>query len=86
MTFLYTILDKIAKGRGIKKTMAILQLTLSVGILIAGLYLLFRTYNDVGLTAVILVYFVLMPRDSYLERKEMKKVEKQSRTASAENV
>lgn len=86
MTFLYTMLDRIAKYQGMKKLTPILQLIVILAVLLSGIYVLFRTYNEIGLVAVMLVYFILMPRDSFLERKEMKKVEKSLNAASMENL
>jgi len=86
MTFLYTMLDRIAKYQGFEKLTAILQLFIILALPLTGIYVLFRTYNEVGLTAVVIIYFILMPRDSFLERKEMKKAEKQLKTTSAENI
>lgn len=76
MSIIYTVLDNISQMSGIKKILAILSTFFIVSILITGLYLLFRTYNEVGLTSIMLIYFILMPRDSFLERKEMIKMEK----------
>lgn len=81
MTYLYKSLDSIAKKSGLAKLSAIVLLLVSLAIPIAGLYLLFRSYNEIGLSAMVIIYFVLMPRDSYLERKEMKKNEQQLKTA-----
>ncbi|QKQ73743.1 hypothetical protein [Nostoc sp. TCL240-02] len=83
MSIIYTVLDNISQMSGIKKILAILSTFFIVSILITGLYLLFRTYNQVGLTSIMLIYFILMPRDSFLERKEMKKMEKRMNTVKA---
>lgn len=85
MTFLYEALDKIAKRSGFPRLMAILTLLVALALPLTGLYFLFRTYNEVGLSALVIIYFVLMPRDSYLERKEMQKSEKQLKTVQANN-
>ncbi|WP_392481388.1 hypothetical protein [Nostoc sp. C110] len=76
MSIIYTVLDNISQMSGIKKLLAILSTIFIVSILITGLYLLFRTYNEVGLISIMSIYFILMPRDSFLERKEMRKMEK----------
>lgn len=76
MSIIYTVLDDISKMSGMPKLLAILAAFVIVAIPLTGLYLLFRTYNAVGLTSIMLIYFILMPRDSYLERKEMRKAEK----------
>ncbi|MBD2512325.1 hypothetical protein H6G91_34785 [Nostoc muscorum FACHB-395] len=76
MSIIYTVLDNISQMSGIKKLLAILSTFFIVSILITGLYLLFRTYNEVGLISIMSIYFILMPRDSFLERKEMRKMEK----------
>ncbi|MBD2522062.1 hypothetical protein [Nostoc sp. FACHB-133] len=76
MSIIYTVLDNISQMSGIKKILAILSTFFIVSILITSLYLLFRTYNEVGLTSIMSIYFILMPRDSFLERKEMRKMEK----------
>ncbi|MFN6462905.1 MAG: hypothetical protein RMZ41_013805 [Nostoc sp. DedVER02] len=83
MSIIYTVLDNISQMSGIKKILTILSTFFIVSILITGLYLLFRTYNEVGLTSIMLIYFILMPRDSFLERKEMKKMEKRMNTVKA---
>lgn len=76
MSIIYTVLDDISKMSGVQKVLAILAAFLIVAIPLTGLYLIFRTYNAIGLTSIMLIYFILMPRDSYLERKEMRKAEK----------
>ncbi|QHG16487.1 hypothetical protein [Nostoc sp. ATCC 53789] len=76
MSIIYTVLDNISQMSGIKKLLAILSTFFIVSILITGLYLLFRKYNEVGLISIMSIYFILMPRDSFLERKEMRKMEK----------
>ncbi|HIK06554.1 MAG TPA: hypothetical protein IGS40_17850 [Trichormus sp. M33_DOE_039] len=76
MSIIYTVLDNISQMSGGKKILAIFITLFIVAVPITGLYLLFRTYNAVGLTSIMIIYFILMPRDSYLERKDMRKAEK----------
>ncbi|MBD2411762.1 hypothetical protein FACHB389_29245 [Nostoc calcicola FACHB-389] len=83
MSIIYTVLDNISQMSGIRKILAILSTFGIVSVLITALYLLFRTYNEVGLTSIMLIYFILMPRDSYLERKEMRKIEKRMNAVKA---
>jgi hypothetical protein len=82
MTYLYTSLDKISSQSGVSKIGFVIVFLGSLAIPIAALYFLFRSFNDLGLSALMITYFILMTRDSYLERKEMEKAESQLEVAS----
>ncbi|MEA5550945.1 hypothetical protein VB713_08135 [Anabaena cylindrica UHCC 0172] len=77
MQLIYNILDGLVTMSLPKRIFASLGLFILVVALLGSVYLLFRTYNLVGLGVLLFIFQVLVPRDSILERMEMKKIQKQ---------
>ncbi|MDP5336975.1 MAG: hypothetical protein NWQ28_00175 [Nodularia sp. (in: cyanobacteria)] len=61
----------------IKKFFSGLGILILLFAVITALFLLFRTYNLLGLGVLLFIFQVLVPRDSIMERMEMKKMQNQ---------
>ncbi|MEA5516846.1 hypothetical protein [Nodularia sp. UHCC 0506] len=61
----------------VKKFFSGLGILIILFAVISGLFFLFRTYNLFGLGVLLFIFQVLVPRDSIMERMEMKKIQNQ---------
>lgn len=77
MEFIYKVIDALVAMKGLKRTFATLGLLIFTVATIGALFILFRTYNVLGLAVLLFIFQILVPRDSILERIEMKKTQKQ---------
>lgn len=75
MEFLYKLLDGLVAMGALKRTFATLGLLILTVAIIAALFTLFRNYNVFGLGVLLFIFQILVPRDSILERIEMKKTQ-----------
>lgn len=77
MEFIYFVIDELVKMKPIKKFFSGLGILILLFAVITALFLLFRTYNLLGLGVLLFIFQVLVPRDSIMERMEMKKMQNQ---------
>lgn len=75
MEFLYKLLDGLVAMGAFKRTFATLGLLIITVATIGVLFTLFRNYNVLGLAVLLFIFQILVPRDSILERIEMKKMQ-----------
>jgi uncharacterized membrane protein len=86
MQLIYDVLDGLAAMPLSKRIFASLGLFVLITIALGSVYFLFRTYNLIGLGVLLFIFQVLVPRDSILERIEMKKIQKQEQEQANKQV
>ncbi|MEA5529509.1 hypothetical protein VB638_07890 [Dolichospermum sp. UHCC 0684] len=83
MQLIYNVLDGLVAMKQLQRFFAILGLFVVTSAALGSVYFLFRTYNYVGLGVLLFIFQILVPRDSILERIEMRKIQEQEKQAQA---
>lgn len=83
MELIYKVLDGLVAMEGIKRIFATLGLLILTFATIGALFILFKTYNLFGLGVLLFIFQILVPRDSILERIEMRKMQNQEQLKTA---
>ncbi|MGK7905409.1 MAG: hypothetical protein AB4352_29190 [Hormoscilla sp.] len=73
MKNIYQALDQLSELEGNKRILLSLLAVVALALLLLGAYILFRSYNFIGLATLLLIYFIFTFRESLLELFELKK-------------